>query len=286
MKKRWIQPVTALLSWSLSLSAGLTTLACADAPLTLLERQMFSQMFTRAEPGVLRSRAAAPAWIPISLSTSRRADAAPPRADAAAPDAARLGPAAAEEAETERPFSTDQAANDGLSARVRIVAASGSGCPGQTPSVGGPPAPDASSFDVRFSGYAVAQGPDTNLARAHCAFAIEIRPPSGMTYAVTQVRLGGKVELQERAMARATVQYFYQGVSRIASLDKIIKPSSDGWQTPGAFAPDGVELAPCGGEGLLFLDTSLVVMGELDVATSRVSVGPELTVQLALAACE
>jgi hypothetical protein len=166
------------------------------------------------------------------------------------------------------------------------VAASGSGCADQTPSVSRSLPTDASSFNLRFGGYTAAQGPDAHLARAHCAFAIDVEPPPGMTYAVTQVRLGGKVELEERAMARATVQYFYQGVPRIARLDKVIKPSSDGWQTPGAFTPDDVELAPCGGEGLLFLDTSLVVMGELDAATSRVSVGPELTVQLALAACE
>jgi uncharacterized protein DUF4360 len=281
MHQRWIKPATAALSSSLFLFSGLTPLACADVPLTLLERQVFAS----AEPGVLAHREAPSAWIPIFLPTSRLTDAAPPAEDAA-PDAAPLGAASAEAPQAERAPATDAAASDRSSARVRIVAASGSGCAEQTASVGRAPTPDASSFSVRFSGYTAAQGPDAHLARAHCAFAIAIEPPSGMTYAVTQVHLGGKVELHERAMARATVQYFYQGVPRIASLDKIIKPSSEGWQTPGAFAPDDVQLAPCGGGGLLFLDTSMVVMGELDAATSRVSVDPELTVRLALAACE
>jgi uncharacterized protein DUF4360 len=276
MHQRWIQPIQAVLSSSLSLSSSLTLLACADAPLSLLERQVIAS----AEPGVLTARAAPPAWIPISLPTSPLADAAPPAEDAA-PSAVNAEAAAAARASPRDRASTSES----LSARVRIVAVSGSGCAEQTPSVS-PATRDASSFDVRFSGYTAAQGPDAHLASAHCAFAIEVRPPPGMTYAVTQVRLGGKVELRDRAMARATVQYFYQGVPRIASLDKIIKPSADGWQTAGAFAPDDVQLAPCSGEGLLFLDTSMVVVGELDAATSRVSVDPELNVRLALAACE
>lgn len=281
MHQRWKQPVTAVLSASLSLSCGLSALACADAPLTLLERQVFEGM----QPGVLPSRAAAQGWLPISLATSGPSDAAPP-AEAAAPDAATLGASDAEAAEAARPSATDLAASDSLTARVRIVAASGSGCAEQTPSASYLTPTDASSFKLGFSGYTAAQGPDANLARAHCAFAIDIEPPPGMTYAVTQVSLGGKVELQDSAMARATVQYFYQGVPRIASFDEIIKPGSDGWQTSGAFAPDDVQRAPCGGEGLLFLDTSVLIIGELDAAPSRVSVNPELTVRLALAACE
>jgi hypothetical protein len=167
-----------------------------------------------------------------------------------------------------------------------VVAASGPGCAGRQPSIGHPLPDDASGFNVRFGGYSATQGPDTHRTQSHCAFAIDIQAPPGMTYAVTQVLLGGKVELQSRAMARAAVQYFYQGVPRISSFEKTIKPGSDGWHTPGAFAPNQVQFAPCGGEGLLFLNTSMLVVGELDGATSRVSVDPELTVRLALAACE
>jgi hypothetical protein len=280
MHQRWIQPVTAVLSSSLALSTNLTTLASVtDAPLTLLERQMFAG----AELGALRSLDATPFWTEIFLPNSGAPDAAPPLEAAAAIGATPPGAAVGQEAEAR---STDLAAKDGLSARVRVVATSGPGCAEQKASVGHPQPTDASAFNVHFSGYSAAQGPDNNLAQAHCVFAIDIQPPPGMTYAVTQVSLGGKVELQPPAMARAAVQYFYQGVPRISSFERIIRPSSDGWQTPGVFAPDDVQHAPCGGERLLFLNTSLVVIGELDAMTSRVSVDPALTVRLALAACE
>jgi hypothetical protein len=267
MKHQSRQTLTAFSS-SLLLGSSLVAWACADELGTKLERAVWEAKTTDSSPRA----EGRPLPETRVLAADLRDAAALPEPEAAAEDAAV-------------PPTLDAGSVDTAPPPVRILATNGSGCAGQTASVGSV-ADDLSSFSIRFGGYTAVQSEELRVARLNCIFAIDVDVPPGMTYAVTSVPFGGEAVLQDGAKGRAAIQYFYQGASQTSGFGENIPEGVGDWSTAGAFAPDQVQFAPCGAKRLLLLNTSVVVNGELDGTPSSMSVDPLLAVHLQWAACQ
>jgi hypothetical protein len=173
----------------------------------------------------------------------------------------------------------------GNAGSIVVRSANGSGCAGQKATVTSVAA-DLSSFTIHIDGYETELGDDISKSRLNCLFMIDIEPPLGKTYAVTAASMSGEANLLAGATARAMNSYFYQGSGDVTSefVERI--PGGRGaWSTDGVFAPEQVQFAPCQ-DPLLLLNTSVALSGSRQAGVSTVSVDGDITVKLALAACE
>jgi hypothetical protein len=277
----------ATVSASLLLCSGLTLPACSDDLRTEVERAILNEDSSESSSSD-QSLSRGATNLSVDAADAGDSGSAPPPVN---PNGIVLGPVTNQGEIVPDVTSEDTGdagnamavATNAEAARVNIRATNGSGCAGQTATVS---SVAESSFTIRFGGYTARLGADLSLARRNCVFGIEIEPPPGMTYAVTGVRQSGEASLERGATARSFATYFYQGVSQTSAVSENIPGAAGNWSTDGAFAESQVQFAPCGLERLLLLNTSVALNGPDGAESSRISVDPEITVQLALAKCE
>lgn len=120
--------------------------------------------------------------------------------------------------------------------------------------------PDKAAFTVLYSEYLAVAGGGATPSAAHqkCKLSLQVRVPSTVTYAITQVDYRGFAELAPGATGYQRASYQFQGDPPGAPVDHpFAGPLSDFWQvTDHASAPI---YAPCGKVRKINIDTELIV---------------------------
>lgn len=185
-----------------------------------------------------------------------------------------LLPAASGTSAVDTPAAGSTTAAVPTSARVDVVSVNGSGCPVSTANV--VVEEDGDSFRVVFGDYLaqVGLGAKSTDNRKNCQLALDVRAPSGFTYAVTKADFSGYAYLVSGARAMVRTNYYFQGMSETSRISHSFGgPLDDNWQATDEASISELVFAPCGDRRYLNINTELRVYAGTSAAdtTSYIS---------------
>jgi len=130
---------------------------------------------------------------------------------------------------------------------VQVVSVMGSGCPAGTVAVA--PSPDNTAFTITYSRFTAQTGGGAAATdrRKNCQLGLQLRIPSGFTYAVASADYRGYASLQPGATAEERANYYFQGDSQNQYVShRLAGPWDDNWQATDAADVAALVFAPCG----------------------------------------
>lgn len=143
---------------------------------------------------------------------------------------------------------------------IGVVKAIGSGCPPGTAAI--TVAPDNRAFTVAYSQYTAQVGPEASPLdfRKNCQLALDVRVPSGFTFAIASADYRGFANLQRGAYAEQIAGYYFQGYSTTTRNEhRFWGPMDDNWQRTDQVAIASLNYLPCGDRRFLNINTELRV---------------------------
>ncbi|WP_433790562.1 DUF4360 domain-containing protein [Actinoplanes sp. CA-252034] len=143
---------------------------------------------------------------------------------------------------------------------IDVVSANGSGCPGGSADI--QVSPDYTAFTVTYSQYTASVGPQATPLdfRKNCQLALDVRVPSGFTFAIASADYRGYASLRPGAWGQQSASYYFQGHSQTARSRHDFKgPMEDSWQRTDQVAIASYSYLPCGERRYLNINTELRV---------------------------
>ncbi|GIF14449.1 DUF4360 domain-containing protein [Actinoplanes teichomyceticus] len=143
---------------------------------------------------------------------------------------------------------------------IDVVNANGSGCPDRSAKIA--VSPDNTAFTVTYSEYTAQVGPKAGPLdfRKNCQLALDIKVPSGFTFAIASADYRGYASLARGAWAQSSANYYFQGHSRTTrSEHNFTGPFEDNWQRTDRVAITSLSYLPCGERRYLNINTDLRV---------------------------
>jgi uncharacterized protein DUF4360 len=141
---------------------------------------------------------------------------------------------------------------------ITVVGVNGSGCAPGTATV--LPATDNTAFTVLYSEYAAqaGKGAAADEFRRNCQLALNVRVPSGYTYAIAKTDYRGYLHLVPGAWAYQQANYYFQGYSQtVRSRHNFGGPADGDWQSTDLVGLESYSWAPCGEKRYLNINTEL-----------------------------
>jgi hypothetical protein len=145
---------------------------------------------------------------------------------------------------------------------IDVVNANGSGCPEDTTAIA--VSPDNTAFTITYSQYTAMVGPDAGAFdfRKNCQLALDIKVPSGFTFAIASADYRGYANLARGASALEAANYYFQGNSQTTRIKHTFKgPMDSDWQKTDSVAIASLSFLPCGERRYLNINTELRVSG-------------------------
>ena len=143
---------------------------------------------------------------------------------------------------------------------IDVVSANGSGCKKGTAVLA--VAPDNTAFTIAYSTYTALVGPDAGPTdfRKNCQISLDIKVPSGFTYAIAGTDHRGYAKLAHGAFAHEATNYYFQGNSQTVRLKHTFKgPFDNTWQKTDNVGIASLSFRPCGERRYLNINTELQV---------------------------
>ena len=143
---------------------------------------------------------------------------------------------------------------------IDVVSANGSGCKKGTAVVA--VAPDNTAFTIAYSDYLALVGPDAGPTdfRKNCQISLDIKVPSGFTYAIAGTDHRGFAKLARGAVAHEATNYYFQGNSQTVRLKHNFQgPFDNNWQRTDNVGIASLSFRPCGERRYLNINTELQV---------------------------
>jgi hypothetical protein len=143
---------------------------------------------------------------------------------------------------------------------IDVVNANGSGCPPKSAEIA--VSPDNTAFTVTYSKYTAQVGPEATPLdfRKNCQLALDIKVPSGFTFAIASADYRGYANLQKGAWAQEAANYYFQGHSQSTRIQHNFKgPMDDNWQRTDKVGVASLSFLPCGERRYLNINTELRV---------------------------
>ncbi len=143
---------------------------------------------------------------------------------------------------------------------IDVAAANGSGCAKNTAEV--TVSPDNKAFTVTYSEFTAQVGPQAKPTdfRKNCQLALDVRVPSGFTYAIMGADYRGFAHLEEGATGTETAFYYFQGNQRTTTSKHDFRGWMEGpWQITDRVEVDSLSYLPCGDKRYLNVNTELRV---------------------------
>ncbi|MDQ1296001.1 MAG: hypothetical protein QG608_3888 [Actinomycetota bacterium] len=143
---------------------------------------------------------------------------------------------------------------------VTMVTANGTGCPGGTTAV--VPYPDGTGLHVIYTDYGVRDGAGVPLteARKNCQVSLQVRAPSGFTYAVSRASYRGHADLVPGTVGTLRSEYRFAGMPQTdIHRHTFTEPFEGPWSVVEVPSADSLQFAPCGENRILNLNTELRV---------------------------
>ncbi|WP_221322427.1 DUF4360 domain-containing protein [Actinoplanes sp. L3-i22] len=152
---------------------------------------------------------------------------------------------------------------------IRVVNANGSGCPDGTTKIA--VSPDNTAFTLTYSDYTAQVGPKATPLdfRKNCQLALDVKVPTGFTFAIASADYRGYASLARGAWAQESANYYFQGHSRTTRFEHTLKgPFDDDWQRGDRVGIASLSYLPCGERRFLNINTDLRVnRGSSDART-------------------
>ncbi|BCY12978.1 DUF4360 domain-containing protein [Actinoplanes sp. L3-i22] len=145
---------------------------------------------------------------------------------------------------------------------IDVVAANGSGCPGDTAKI--QVSPDNTAFTVTYSEFIAQAGPSARAtdARRNCQMALDVHVPSGYTYAVAGADYRGYGHLEKGAAGSETASYYFQGEPHTTRIRHDFYGWMDSdWQQSDRVEVGSMSFLDCGEQRYLNVNTELRVSG-------------------------
>jgi hypothetical protein len=143
---------------------------------------------------------------------------------------------------------------------IDVVNANGSGCKKGTAVIA--VSPDNTAFTIAYSTYTALVGPDAGPldSRKNCQLALDIKVPSGFTYAIAGTDHRGYADLAPGASGHEATNYYFQGNSQTVRMKHTFKgPMKDTWQKTDNVGIASLSYRPCGERRYLNINTELQV---------------------------
>jgi hypothetical protein len=143
---------------------------------------------------------------------------------------------------------------------IDVVKANGSGCPEDTAAI--TVSKDNKAFTVSYSEYTAQVGPEASALafRKNCQLALDIKVPSGFTFAIATADYRGFASLQKGAWAQQNANYYFQGYTQTTRSEHTFKgPMSDDWQRTDEVGIASLNFLRCGDRRFLNINTELRV---------------------------
>lgn len=122
--------------------------------------------------------------------------------------------------------------------------------------------------------------------RKGCSIAIPFRAQAGKKIIITQVDLSGDVDLEKSKMAVVTVDTFVAGGKQPIRQTKVIKSGNSDLNAGFLLRENSAAESTCGGEGILRLNSGLVLQDELKKSTTKASYAKVSRVTLSMKAVD
>jgi hypothetical protein len=145
---------------------------------------------------------------------------------------------------------------------IDVVNANGSGCPEGTTAIA--VSPDNTAFTITYSQYTAMVGPGAGVLdfRKNCQLALDIKVPSGFTFAIASADYRGYAKLAAGAKGLEAANYYFQGNSQTTRIQHTFKgPMDDDWQETDSVGVASLSFLPCGERRYLNINTELRVSG-------------------------
>ncbi|GAA4957448.1 DUF4360 domain-containing protein [Actinoplanes utahensis] len=143
---------------------------------------------------------------------------------------------------------------------IDVVSANGSGCPDGSADI--QVSPDFTAFTVTYSKYTASVGPDASPLdfRKNCQMALDIKVPSGFTFAIASADYRGYASLRPGSYGQQMASYYFQGHSHTTRSRHDFKgPMEDSWQRNDKVGIASMSFLPCGERRFLNINTELRV---------------------------
>lgn len=143
---------------------------------------------------------------------------------------------------------------------IDVVKANGSGCPGESAAI--TVSEDNKAFTVTYSEYTAQVGPQSGPLdfRKNCQLALDVKVPSGFTFAIATADYRGFASLRNGAWAEQNANYYFQGYSQTTRTQHRFKgPMEDGWQRTDRVGIASLNYLRCGDRRFLNINTELRV---------------------------
>ncbi|MFC7528252.1 DUF4360 domain-containing protein [Actinoplanes sp. GCM10030250] len=143
---------------------------------------------------------------------------------------------------------------------IDVVKANGSGCPDESAAI--TVADDNKAFTVTYSEYTAQVGPKSGPLdfRKNCQLALDIKVPSGFTFAVATADYRGFASLRGGSWAEQNASYYFQGYSQTTRTKHTFKgPLEDNWQRTDQVGIASLNFLKCGDRRFLNINTELRV---------------------------
>lgn len=138
--------------------------------------------------------------------------------------------------------------------------AAGTGCPAG--SVEAHLSDDKKTVTLDFSRFAAEAGPGVSLAesRKNCQVLVDIRYPSGLSYAVRGLKVRGVAKLDEGVKAVVAQKYYFQGGAATATVSKELEGAYSGsYSLVESLDDDELVFSPCEAQRALSLNVTAKV---------------------------
>jgi hypothetical protein len=145
---------------------------------------------------------------------------------------------------------------------IDVVNANGSGCPLGTTAL--TVSPDNTAFTATYSQYTAQVGPDAGALdfRKNCQLMLDVKVPSGFTFAIASADYRGYAKLAAGAGAYEAANYYFQGNSQTTrSRHDFHGPMDSDWQRADSVGIASLNFLPCGQRRYLNINTELRVSG-------------------------
>ncbi|GAA2855684.1 hypothetical protein Acy02nite_08860 [Actinoplanes cyaneus] len=143
---------------------------------------------------------------------------------------------------------------------IGVVNAIGSGCPDKTARIA--VSPDNTAFTVTYSEYTAQVGPEASPLdfRKNCQLALDVKVPTGFTFAIASADYRGYASLARGAWAMESANYYFQGHATTTRFEhRFTGPFSDDWQRGDQVGIASLSFLPCGERRYLNINTDLRV---------------------------
>ena len=145
---------------------------------------------------------------------------------------------------------------------IDVVNANGSGCPLGTTALS--VSPDNTAFTAAYSEYTAQVGPGATALdfRKNCQLLLDIKVPSGFTFAIASADYRGFAKLAAGASAYEAANYYFQGNSHTTRVRHDFRgPMDHDWQRADSVGISSLNFLPCGQRRYLNINTELRVNG-------------------------